>query len=59
MQSCWRGVVLTLVCGRQALSSRAMLLPPSLGDWLPEGHLARFVNDLVDEIDLTPDHPVA
>lgn len=31
-----------------------MLLPPSLEDWLPEGHLARFINDLVDEMDLTP-----
>jgi hypothetical protein len=24
-------------------------LPSSLTDWLPEGHLARFVSDLVDE----------
>jgi transposase len=32
-----------------------MLLPPSLDDWLPEGHLARFVADLVDEVlDLGP-----
>lgn len=27
-----------------------LLLPPSLDDWLPEGHLARFVADLVDEV---------
>ena len=25
-----------------------MLLPPSLSDWVPEDHLARFVSDLVD-----------
>ena len=30
------------------------LLPPSLEDWLPEGHPARFVSELVPELDLTP-----
>jgi transposase len=31
------------------------VLPPSLDDWLPEDHLARFVADLVDEVlDLSP-----
>ena len=29
------------------------LLPPSLDDWLPEGHLARFVARIVDELDLS------
>ena len=29
------------------------LLPPSLKDWLPEGHLAYFVSDLVDQLDLS------
>ncbi|MGW3046381.1 IS1182 family transposase, partial [Kitasatospora sp. NPDC001159] len=29
---------------------QVLLLPPSLDDWLPEGHLARFVADLVDEV---------
>jgi transposase len=29
------------------------LLPPSLQDWLPEKHLARFVIDLVDQLDLS------
>ncbi len=30
-------------------------MPPSLKDWLPEGHLARFVNELVDDVfDLDP-----
>ncbi|UTI63275.1 transposase [Paraconexibacter antarcticus] len=28
------------------------LLPPSMRDWLPEGHLAWFVIELVDELDL-------
>jgi len=28
-------------------------LPPSLQDWLPEGHLARFVADLVETLDLS------
>jgi transposase len=30
----------------------ARLLPPSLDDWLPEGHLARFVVEIVDQLDL-------
>ena len=29
------------------------LLPPSLTDWLPEDHLAWFVLDCVDEVDLS------
>lgn len=29
------------------------LLPPSLQDWLPEDHLARFVVDIVDRLDLS------
>jgi transposase len=29
------------------------LLPPSLDAWLPEGHLARFVVEIVDQLDLT------
>lgn len=34
---------------------QVLLLPPSLDDWLSEGHLARFVADLVDEVlDLGP-----
>lgn len=28
------------------------LLPPSLEDWLPEGHLARFVVEIVEQLDL-------
>jgi len=30
------------------------LLPPTLRDWLPEGHLAVFISDVVDALDLTP-----
>ena len=30
-----------------------LLLPPSLRDWLPEGHLAHHVSDLVDGMDLS------
>ncbi|WP_455771738.1 IS1182 family transposase [Streptomyces lavendulae] len=34
---------------------QVLLLPPSLDDWLPEDHLARFVAELVDEVlDLGP-----
>jgi hypothetical protein len=29
---------------------QALLLPPSLDDWLPQDHLARFVAYLVDDI---------
>jgi hypothetical protein len=28
------------------------LLPPSPREWLPEGHLAEVVSDVVDELDL-------
>jgi transposase len=30
------------------------LLPPDLRDWLPEGHLAWFICDVVDQLDLGP-----
>lgn len=30
-----------------------LLLPPSLHDWLPEDHLAYFVSDVVDNLDLS------
>lgn len=29
------------------------LLPPSLREWLPEGHLAAFIADVTDELDLS------
>ena len=30
-----------------------LLLPPNLGDWLEEGHLACFIRDVVGELDLS------
>ena len=30
------------------------LMPPALREWLPEGHLALFISDVVDTLDLTP-----
>ena len=32
------------------------LLPPSPSEWLPEGHLAHFVMDVVAQLDLSPIH---
>ena len=33
--------------------SQLLLLPVSLQDWLPEGHLARFLADVVETLDLS------
>ena len=33
--------------------STLFLLPPSLQDWLPEDHLARFVAEIVEQLNLT------
>ncbi len=30
-----------------------LLLPQALQEWLPEGHLAYFVSDAVDQLDLS------
>src|SRR5467141_2002869 len=38
---------------RPYLPDQDFLLPPSPRDWLPEGHLAYFVDDLVDALDLS------
>lgn len=38
-----------LSCDRE----QAMLLPVSVADWLPEGHLARFVVEVVERLDLS------
>jgi len=38
---------------RPYLPDQEFLLPPSLRDWLPEGHLAYFVSDVVDQLDLS------
>ena len=32
--------------------NQSLLFPPSLHDWLPEGHLARFLVDVVSALDL-------
>jgi transposase len=33
---------------------QSFLLPPDLRDWLPDGHLAWFILDVVDQVDLGP-----
>jgi transposase len=38
---------------RQVDRETLFLLPPSMEDWLPEGHLARFVVEMVAQLDLT------
>ena len=43
---------------RAYLPEQDLLLPPSLRDWLPEGHLAYFVADMVDQLDLSAMHAV-
>ena len=32
----------------------AFLMPPSIQDWLPANHLARFITDVVQQLDLRP-----
>jgi transposase len=39
-----------IACDRE----QELLLPPSLREWLPEDHLAWFVIDVVDGLDLAP-----
>ena len=38
---------------RPYLPHQSFLLPPSPMDWLPEGHLARFILEMVGELDLS------
>jgi transposase len=38
---------------RTYLPEQDLLLPSSLRDWLPEDHLAYFVSDVVDQLDLS------
>ncbi len=40
-------------CFREDYIDQALLLPPSLHDWVPEGHLARFLADVVGQLDLS------
>lgn len=35
---------------------QSFLLPPSLQEWLPEGHLAYYISDTVDALDLSAFH---
>jgi len=43
---------------RPYLPEQDFLLPPSLREWLPEGHLAYYVSDMVDQLDLSAIHAV-
>lgn len=38
---------------RPYVPEQDFLLPPSLREWLPENHLAYFVSDLIDQLDLS------
>src|ERR1700735_4701820 len=40
------------------LPDQELLLPPSLRDWLAEDHLAYFVSDVVEQLDLSKIHAV-
>jgi transposase len=39
---------------RRAARDQPFLLPPDLRDWLPQDHLAWFILDVIDQLDLTP-----
>ena len=32
--------------------NEGLILPESIRDWLPENHLAHFISDVVDQLDL-------
>lgn len=38
---------------RECDLDQQLLLPPNLREWLPEGHLALFISDMVDALDLS------
>lgn len=38
---------------RPYVPEQDLLLPPSLREWLPEDHLAYFVSDLTEQLDLS------
>jgi len=40
----------------QYAPDQAQLLPASPQDWLPEGHLAYFISDTVDQLDMSAFH---
>ena len=35
------------------IDRQTRLLPPSVDDWLPEKHLARFIVELIDNLDVS------
>lgn len=39
---------------RQVDRETGFLFPPSVDEWLPQRHLARFVVDMIDQLDLSP-----
>ena len=39
---------------RQCDRQTPYFLPPSVDEWLPPDHLARFVVDIVEQLDLSP-----
>jgi transposase len=41
---------------RPYLPNQDFLMPPSLREWLPEDHLVYFVNDVVEQLDLSAIH---
>jgi transposase len=43
---------------RSYVPEQDLLLPPSLREWLAEDHLAYFVSDVVDQLDLSAMHAV-
>jgi hypothetical protein len=47
------GRIAEVASRRIACYDQPFLLPPSLQDWLPESHLARFVADVMNELDLS------
>ena len=52
----------SLLCSSMSTSyvsyhpEQQQLLPPALQDWLPQGHLAYFISDTVDSLDLRAFH---
>ncbi len=37
----------------QVSRQQLYLLPPSIDEWLPENHLARFIAEVIDQLDLS------
>ena len=37
----------------QVSRQQQYLLPPSIDEWLPENHLARFIAEVIDQLDLS------